>query len=36
VTGAANDDIVIGTRVHLDWIERGGVPVPAFRLGGTS
>lgn len=36
VTGAANDDIVIGARVHLDWIERGGVPVPAFRLGGKS
>ena len=36
VTGARNEDIAIGERVHLDWIERGGVPVPAFRLGETS
>lgn len=36
VTGAANDDIAIGERVHLDWIERGGVAVPAFRIGGNS
>lgn len=33
VTGAANDDVAIDERVHLDWIDRGGVPVPAFRLG---
>jgi uncharacterized protein len=33
VIGAVNDDIAIGERVHLDWIQRGGVPVPAFRLG---
>jgi uncharacterized OB-fold protein len=32
VVGAANDDIAIGRRVRLDWIERDGVPVPAFRL----
>jgi len=36
VIGADNDDIAIGARVHLDWIERGGVPVPAFGLGGAS
>jgi len=32
VVGAANDDIVIGTPVTLDWIDREGVPVPVFRL----
>ena len=32
VVGAANEDITIGRRVTLDWIERDGVPVPAFRL----
>jgi uncharacterized OB-fold protein len=32
VVGAANDDIVIGRRVRLDWIDRDGEPVPAFRL----
>ena len=32
VIGAANDDIVIGKRVHLDWIERRGAPMPVFRL----
>jgi hypothetical protein len=32
VVGAANDDIVIGTPVTLDWLDREGVPVPAFRL----
>jgi uncharacterized OB-fold protein len=32
VVGAANDDIVIGAPVTLDWIDREGVPVPAFRL----
>lgn len=38
VVGAANDDIVIGKRVTLDWIDRAGVPVPVFRLaeGATS
>jgi uncharacterized OB-fold protein len=38
VLGATNDQITIGRRVRLDWIERAGVPVPAFRLveGGRS
>lgn len=32
VVGADNGEIAIGRRVRLDWIERGGVPVPVFRL----
>ncbi len=32
MVGAANDDVVIGRRVRLDWIDRDGEPVPAFRL----
>ncbi len=32
VVGASNDEIRIGRPVELDWIERGGVPVPVFRL----
>jgi uncharacterized OB-fold protein len=24
-------DLVIGTRVELDWIERSGAPFPVFR-----
>lgn len=36
VAGSPNEDIAIGERVHLDWIERGGVPVPVFRLGDNS
>jgi uncharacterized OB-fold protein len=32
VVGAANDEITIGRRVTLDWIDRGSEPVPAFRL----
>lgn len=32
VVDATNDAIVIGARVELDWIERGGVPMPVFRL----
>ena len=32
VVGAANEDIAIGKRVELDWIERGGAPLPVFRL----
>jgi uncharacterized OB-fold protein len=32
VVGAGNSDIVIGTRVHLDWAARGGHPMPVFRL----
>jgi uncharacterized OB-fold protein len=34
VVGSRNEDIRIGRRVELDWIERSGVPVPAFRLTG--
>jgi len=30
--GASNDELQIGKRVELDWLERDGVPVPAFRL----
>ena len=32
VVDAPNDEIRIGDRVVLDWIERGGTPVPVFRL----
>lgn len=32
VIGADNEDVTIGRRVRLDWIERDHVPVPAFRL----
>ena len=32
VIGAPNDAIGIGERVTLDWIERGDVPLPVFRL----
>lgn len=32
VVGASNDDIRIGRRVRLDWIDRDGEPVPVFRL----
>ncbi len=32
VVGANNGAIRIGERVGLDWIERGGVPLPVFRL----
>lgn len=32
VVGSPNTEIVIGARVHLDWIDRDGAPVPAFRL----
>lgn len=32
VVGATNDEITIGRRVRLDWIDRGGEPVPAFRI----
>ncbi len=31
VIGVPNDEIVIGMRVALDWIERNGAPYPAFR-----
>jgi uncharacterized OB-fold protein len=36
VIGAANDEIGIGRRVRLDWIERAGLPLPVFRLEGTA
>jgi uncharacterized OB-fold protein len=32
IVGAANDEIRIGRRVELDWIERAGAPLPVFRL----
>ena len=32
IVGSTLDEIVIGRRVRLDWIERGGVPVPVFRI----
>lgn len=32
VVGAPNSEIGIGERVRLTWVERAGVPVPAFRL----
>jgi uncharacterized OB-fold protein len=32
VVGATNDEIRIGGRVELDWIQRGAAPVPVFRL----
>ncbi|PXX01668.1 Zn-ribbon domain-containing OB-fold protein [Mycolicibacterium moriokaense] len=34
VVGPSPDRIVIGARVHLDWVQRGGSPMPVFRLGG--
>jgi hypothetical protein len=32
VVDATNDEIRIGERVELDWIDRGGTPLPVFRL----
>ncbi|MBV9512087.1 MAG: OB-fold domain-containing protein [Caulobacteraceae bacterium] len=32
IVGAPNEAIAIGKRVKLDWIERGGAPMPVFRL----
>lgn len=32
VVGSPNEAIAIGKRVKLDWIERGGAPLPVFRL----
>ena len=32
VEGADHGEITIGQRVGLHWIERSGVPVPAFRI----
>jgi uncharacterized OB-fold protein len=34
VAGAENEEVQIGRRVELDWITRGGVPLPVFRLAG--
>jgi uncharacterized protein len=34
VVGSPNEAIRIGERVELDWIERGGMPIPVFRLSG--
>jgi uncharacterized OB-fold protein len=34
VIGSPNEEIAIGRRVVLDWIDRAGVPTPAFRLAG--
>jgi uncharacterized OB-fold protein len=36
VVGVANDEIRIGRRVELDWIERAGAPMPVFRLVGEA
>jgi len=32
VVGSDNDDIAIGERVALGWVERAGLPYPVFRL----
>lgn len=32
VAGAANDEIRIGRRVELEWMDRAGAPMPVFRL----
>ena len=34
VVGSPNEDIHIGARVEVDWIERDGAPMPVFRLTG--
>jgi uncharacterized protein len=34
VVGAPNEEITIGRRVEVDWIDRAGVPLPVFRLSG--
>lgn len=34
VVGSPNDEIAIGRRVELDWIDRAGEPVPVFVLTG--
>jgi len=36
VIGVPKEDIVIGAPVELDWIERGGRPLPVFRLTGAA
>jgi uncharacterized OB-fold protein len=35
VVGTPNEDVRIGRRVELAWIERGGGPRPAFRVVGA-
>lgn len=35
VVGARNEEIAIGRRVTLDWIDRDGVPLPVWRLAGA-
>jgi hypothetical protein len=32
VVRSPNDEIAIGRRVTLDWIDRAGTPLPVFRL----
>jgi len=32
VVGSANEEIRIGRRVVLDWMDRAGAPLPVFRL----
>jgi hypothetical protein len=32
VVGASNDEIRIGRRAEVTWIERSGAPIPAFRM----
>lgn len=36
VVDAAAQDIVVGAPVELTWLDRDGIPVPAFRLTTTS
>jgi uncharacterized OB-fold protein len=36
VIDAANDEIQIGRRVELTWIDRGVTPLPVFRLAGPT
>lgn len=36
VVGCTNAQIGIGRRVTLDWIVRGDVPLPVFRLAGAA
>jgi uncharacterized OB-fold protein len=32
VIGSSNEEIRIGRRVSLDWVDRAGAPLPVFRL----
>lgn len=36
VVGTAPDDIRVGDRVQLEWAERGGAPLPVFRVTGKA